>query len=451
MAEVLAYLAIAAGPVAFVLARIVVGLGYRASRAPELAVNSNPLHVIRGQHPAILAALMGHPDCGNGSAWGERQLFDCALATLMDLSARGALRLRAASPSCQSEGMPSGAQAFDASAFRPPRRSSSYAPYASLVLECAGLVHGGSRCKAKPVPDPLDSLAVEALLPEEGARPGSHAVCASDLLTRIDKHWGEVVERLAPFRTELARRLWQEGYLEASFKQAAILVRWPFRLTMLWLLAGLVALMAGLVERDGPAVLIWAVLLVAVLTARVTVQAGPRLTEKGLKVARAAFALRDTVATGALDEQARCEGADSSEAAALRHASSWSSNAVKGGFLTVRVVPDAWRLALELAVCGGDMRSADGPQGFAQACSELDSFAWSAPEQMRRRDDFRALAGWCVCGGPAAFSAFGASDGSDMPGPSPVTAPGMSDASGCAPLAVSMHHIALMKCGEFSS
>lgn len=301
------------------------------------------------------------------------------------------------------------------------------------------------------MPDPLDSLAVEALLPEEGARPGSHAVCASDLLTRIDKHWGEVVERLAPFRTELARRLWQEGYLEASFKQAAILVRWPFRLTMLWLLAGLVALMAGLVERDGPAVLIWAVLLVAVLTARVTTQAGPRLTEKGLKVARAAFALRDTVATGALDEQARCEGADSSEAAALRYASSWSSNAVKGCFLSVRVVPDGWRLALELAVCGGDMSSADGPQGFTQACRELDSLARSAPDQVRRRDDFRALAGWCVYGGPATFSAFGASDGSDMPGPSPVTAPGMPDASGCAPLAVSMHHIALMKCGEFSS
>lgn len=451
MAEVLAYLAIAAVPVAFVLARIVVGLGYRASRAPEPAVSPNPLHVVRGQHPAILAALMGHPDCGDGGAWEERQLFDCALATLMDLSARGVLRLHTASPSCRSEVMPGEALGIDASPFRPSRRSSSNALYAPLILECSEPAHRGARCKEEAMPDPLDSLAIEAFLPEDGARPGSRAVRAADLLAWVDKHWGEVVEHLAPFHAELERRLWQEGYLEASFKQAAILARWPFRLTMFWLLAGFVGLVTGLVDREGPAVLVWAVLLVAVLTARVTMQVGPRLTEKGLKVGRAAFALRDTVATGALDEQARCEKADSSEAAALRYASSWSGNAVKGSYLAVRAVPDAWRLALELAVCGGDMSSADGPQGFTQACRELDSLARSAPEQVRRRDDFRALAGWCVYGGPAAFSALGASDGSDMSGPSPVTAPGMPDASGCAPLAVSMHHIALMKCGEFSS
>lgn len=107
-----------------------------------------------------------------------------------------------------------------------------------------------------------------------------------------------------------------------------------------------------------------------------------------------------------------------------------------GGYLGLRVAPEAWRIALELAICGGDMRSADGPQGFGQTCRELEAFVRSAPDQVRRRSDFRALTAWCTYGEPNSAGS---------------TVYGTPDATGYPPLAVHMHDIALMNCAEFSS
>lgn len=433
MPEFLACIIVAAGPVAFIIACVAVGRRYRLTLASEPAPCSNPLRMIRGQHPAIVAALAGHPECNAKGRDGIRQVFDCALATLMDLSARGALRLHSAATGSMAptrdghEKQPGDTVADAPIPSRPMRRSSAYTTYETLFIERTATRAAAGAAAAL---DPLDRLALEALL------PGGGSICAADLLTWEEKRWGEVCERLAPFDDELKRRLRQDGCIEAAFKPALVLARWPFWLTLLWMLACLAGIVGGMADLDGPATVIWAALLIAVLVARVTIPTGSRLTGKGLATGRAALALRDTLATGALDEFCRREGADSAEAAMLRYASSWGEHSVGGGYLGLRVVPEAWRVALELAVCGGDMRSADGPQGFGQACRELEVFARSVPDQIRRQDDFRAIAAWCTYGEPSSA------------GPS---APGASDTVGYPPLAVSMHDIALMKCTEYSS
>lgn len=437
MPEFLACIIVAAGPVAFIIACVAVARRYRLTLASEPAPCSNPLRMIRGQHPAIVAALAGHPECNAKGRDGIRQVFDCALATLMDLSARGALRLRSVAtgsgaPAHAGQGeLPSDMAASAPAPSRTLRRSSAYAAYGTLFIERTA-TRAATRAAAGAAAelDPLDRLALEALL------PGGGSICAADLLTWEEKRWGEVCERLAPFDDELKRRLRQDGCIEAAFKPALVLARWPFWLTLLWMLACLAGIVGGMADLDGPATVIWAALLIAVLVARVTIPTGSRLTGKGLATGRAALALRDTLATGALDEFRRREGADSAEAAMLRYASSWGEHSVGGGYLGLRVVPEAWRVALELAVCGGDMRSADGPQGFGQACRELEAFARSVPDQIRRQDEFRAIAAWCTYGEPSSA------------GPS---APGASDTVGYPPLAVSMHDIALMKCTEYSS
>lgn len=432
MIEFLTCVAIAAVPVAFILARIAVGRRYRVLRAPEPKTEPNLLQVTRNLHPAILAALAGHPDCNERSMSGVRQTFDCALATLMDLTARGILRLRSVSSLQQGAySVPAEPVTCDASTARPRYRSSSYAPYASLVLERSQSIRiemqrrsaGDAAAEGEAAAlDPLDRLTIDAFLPEVDA------LCAADLLTSLEKHWSEVAERLKPFREELEHRLWAGGYLDAALESAVMLARWPFRLTMLWLLAWLIALAAGWVDRTGPALPIFAVLVAAVLTAHATIPISPRLTSAGLTVGRAALALRDTLATGALTERARREGADAVEAGFLRYASTWSKRCLADGYLLLRAAPDAWRIALELAVCGGDMRSADGPQGFSQPCHEIDGLVRSAPGQVSRRDGFHRLARWCMYGDPTAAGELGN-----------------------PPLAVRMHDIALMNCGECSS
>lgn len=439
MPEFLACIIVAAGPAAFIVARIAVGRRYRSTLASEPAPCSDPLRMVRGQHPAIVAALAGHPECNEKGRDGIRQVFDCALATLMDLSARGALRLRSVATGSMAptrdghEKQPGDTVADAPIPSRPVRRSSAYATYETLFIERTGTKRATARAQGDGTAaalDPLDRLALEALLPGEGA------ICAADLLTWEEKRWSEVRGRLAPFHDELKRRLWQEGYLEAAFKPALVLVRWPFRLTMLWMLACLAGMVGGMADLAGPATVLWALLLVAVLTARATIPTGSRLTSRGFATGRAALALRDTLATGSLDELRRREGASSTEAALLRHASSWGEHSIRGGYLGLRVAPEAWRIALELAICGGDMRSADGPQGFGQTCRELEAFVRSAPDQVRCRNDFRALTTWCTYGEPSSAGS---------------TVSGASDTTGYPPLAVRMHDIALMNCAEFSS
>lgn len=439
MPEFLACIIVAAGPAAFIVARIAVGRRYRSTLASEPAPCSDPLRMVRGRHPAIVAALAGHPECNEKGRDGIRQVFDCALATLMDLSARGALRLRSVATGSMAptrdghEKQPGDTVADAPIPSRPVRRSSAYATYETLFIERTGTKRATARAQGDGTAaalDPLDRLALEALLPGEGA------ICAADLLTWEEKRWSEVRGRLAPFHDELKRRLWQEGYLEAAFKPALVLVRWPFRLTMLWMLACLAGMVGGMADLAGPATVLWALLLVTVLTARATIPIGSRLTSRGFATGRAALALRDTLATGSLDELRRREGASSAEAALLRHASSWGEHSIRGVYLGLRASPEAWRIALELAICGGDMQSADGPQGFGQTCRELEAFVRSAPDQVWCRNDFRALTTWCTYGEPSSAGS---------------TVSGASDTTGYPPLAVRMHDIALMNCAEFSS
>lgn len=344
MFDVAIRVAALAGPLAYIVACVVWGRRSRGHRAPEAAPQEDEPEIAGAEHPAVVVALVESPDAAGFSDRRERTLARCALAALVSLTGRGALRWT------YGDVAPRGAKD------------------APEGLAGWGLERAGSTASLGA----LDRAALDALIPE-----GTGASLV-ELLNALRGRDPRFERRLAAFGEALDRELAARGLVGEPPAPLLALRRWPFSAALAWLAVDIV-LLVTVMGTSGPESLVFSVLAVGVISAWASLRTSGPLTSRGAAVAGAALAVRDTLAADALSP-ARCR--DAGLRARPASAPRWATD--------VR----AWELALTLAVCTSDLDNEDEGQDFTRAADAVAALARSAPAEVRRGRGFRELARW---------------------------------------------------------